>query len=816
MADSDIVRLCRDSLLAYSIAQWQGYRPADHHRLIARALQRVEAGLCKRLMIAMPPRHGKSLLASENFPAWYIGKHPDRQIIACTYAQDFADDWGRKVRNQVRDPLFRSVFPGVTLATDSQAANKFKVMFNGRDDRGEYSTVGVGGPMTGRGAHCLPAGTVVQTDRGPMAIEDLESLVGAVRVLGYDHEGQRVQFGDLQAFRRREAPGLRRITTASGRVVAATDNHRVFARGEYVRADQLAAGDRLLCSVPSAEDEAGLPGGQGSEAGPRGLLLLSRLFGGASSGEEPPALREVCAAGGEEDAAVLRGLSTAQAGPTRGSSRAGCDLPAVQRVVHGGLARLRAVRAVLQQGLRRARALVPNVGGWQPEVEGRRYAWAAATALRASVPAHAAEDLGTGWLCLRGVRGGDEAARSPRRQQPNEQRGQQPDHAVRQGSSAPTRGAGFSAVADAVALVEHLHGATAVFDIQVGGVHNFFANGVLVHNCLLIDDPYKNREEADSETIRKKVKDWYTSTAYTRLMPNAAVVIIQTRWHEDDLSGWLLREHADEGWEVLELPAIDESDPEHPRALWPEAYPLHRLLEIKRAVGPRDWLALYQQKPRPDGGGEFKEEWIQYYSTVGRAHHLKKILLVDPASGKRKNKDNDYTSMWVIGLGSDENFYVLDLVRDRLNLVERTDKLFSLHRKWKPYEVRYEDYGLQADIEHIQSRMEADQNRFAILPCGGAIAKEQRIRRLIPAFNNRKVWFPREFWYTRADEQPVDLVREFIHDEFKAFPVGRHDDMMDALARLFEPTMPLKWPGGSRDEDEPAAVYGVLDETVGF
>src|ERR1700737_3598282 len=86
-------------LLSYAAYQWPGYAAARHHKLIARKLEAVERGEIKRLMIFMPPRHGKSMLASEFFPAWYLGRNPSNYVIAATYAQDLADDFGRRVRN---------------------------------------------------------------------------------------------------------------------------------------------------------------------------------------------------------------------------------------------------------------------------------------------------------------------------------------------------------------------------------------------------------------------------------------------------------------------------------------------------------------------------------------------------------------------------------------------------------------------------------------------------------------------------------------------------------------------------------------------
>jgi predicted phage terminase large subunit-like protein len=148
-------------LIAYAAYQWPGYIPAAHHRLIARKLEAVERGEIKRLMIFMPPRHGKSMLASEFFPAWYMGRNPDHYVVAATYGQDLADDFGRKVKNQIEDPIYQQIFPGVSLSSDSRSVRRFHV--NGAEGGFEHSTkqngayyaVGVGGPLTGRGAHLL-------------------------------------------------------------------------------------------------------------------------------------------------------------------------------------------------------------------------------------------------------------------------------------------------------------------------------------------------------------------------------------------------------------------------------------------------------------------------------------------------------------------------------------------------------------------------------------------------------------------------------------------------------------------------------------
>jgi predicted phage terminase large subunit-like protein len=143
-------RRARDSLIDYSRFTNRAYRPADHHVQIAEALERVERGECKRLMIFMPPRHGKSELASRRFPAWFMGRHPERSIIAASYNSDLAGDFGREVRNIMASPEHEALFSGSKLAQDSKSQNRWHT-----DQGGGYTAAGVGTAITGRGAHVL-------------------------------------------------------------------------------------------------------------------------------------------------------------------------------------------------------------------------------------------------------------------------------------------------------------------------------------------------------------------------------------------------------------------------------------------------------------------------------------------------------------------------------------------------------------------------------------------------------------------------------------------------------------------------------------
>ena len=201
--------------------------------------------------------------------------------------------------------------------------------------------------------------------------------------------------------------------------------------------------------------------------------------------------------------------------------------------------------------------------------------------------------------------------------------------------------------------------------------------------------------------------------------------------------------------------------------------------------GPYTFGCQMLQDPKADSVQGFKLEWMKHYKGTKDGKGMNKYIIVDPANEKKKK--SDYTAMWVLGAASDGNIYVLDAIRDRLSLTERTAALFELHRRWKePTQkilVGYEKYGKDADIEHIKEKMGYENYRFEIVALGGIMAKNDRIRRIIPDFENGQIIFPEKLIVVSREQKPQDLVKIFIDEEYDPFPVGEHDDMLDALAR---------------------------------
>lgn len=224
-----------------------------------------------------------------------------------------------------------------------------------------------------------------------------------------------------------------------------------------------------------------------------------------------------------------------------------------------------------------------------------------------------------------------------------------------------------------------------------------------------------------------------------------------------------------------------------------------RLAEKRRKQGPYIYSCQMLQTPVADKSQRFDRLWLKHFDPDDGAG-MNKYLLVDPASEKRP--ESDFTSMWVIGLGPDGNLYALDILRDKLSLSERGNEVMRLHRKWKPLEVRYEKYGMQADIEHIQSIQAKSNYRFDVTPVAGITKKADRIKRLIPYFEQGKFYLPRTCYRTDYEGIPRDMVQIFIEEEYAPFPVAVHDDMFDSLSRIAEPDLPLVWPSVEEDYKE--------------
>jgi predicted phage terminase large subunit-like protein len=272
-------------------------------------------------------------------------------------------------------------------------------------------------------------------------------------------------------------------------------------------------------------------------------------------------------------------------------------------------------------------------------------------------------------------------------------------------------------------------------------------------NIALIDDPFKDREEADSERRRNLVWDWYRSTLFTRLMPNGAIVLIQTRWHEDDLAGRLLEHEADQ-WDILDLPAISDDN----QPLWPEWYDLDSLNRIKETIGPREWSALYQQKPQPDEGTYFQRDWLKYWDKLPAVRYYGTSDYAVTEGG------GDYTVHRVWGVDASGAIYRVDGWRGQTTPDIWIEEKLNLIDKYKPLAWFGEAGVIKKAVDPMLQRRMRERRIFCRMEWIASVSdKASRAR----AFQSRAAMGLVFF------EQGADV------SEYLSFPVGKHDDDVD-------------------------------------
>jgi len=322
-------------------------------------------------------------------------------------------------------------------------------------------------------------------------------------------------------------------------------------------------------------------------------------------------------------------------------------------------------------------------------------------------------------------------------------------------------------------------------------------------HIALIDDPFKNREEADSELMRNKVWDWYTSTLYTRLMPSGAIVLILTRWHEDDLAGRLLEKQKQGGdkWRVVELPAIKDEGSDNEKALWPAWYPVPALKRIKNAIGPRDWSALYQQNPEPDEGIFFKREDFKRYPLGDHPKYLTKFGASDYAVTA---DGGDFTEQGVSGLCPEGILYVLDWIYGQTESDVWVEDLLDLVEKHDPVIWGAETGQIKRAVAPWLNKRSLKRNVYVDLePMSNAGGKATNARSFQAMTRLGLVYIPICEWGDR-------LINQLIK-----FPAGAFDDAVDVcgiMGRLIDKVYEISPPDKPKEKERHDYGYGDNDE----
>lgn len=311
-------------------------------------------------------------------------------------------------------------------------------------------------------------------------------------------------------------------------------------------------------------------------------------------------------------------------------------------------------------------------------------------------------------------------------------------------------------------------------------------------DIIIIDDPFKSFKDAHSPTERQNVWDWFWAVPMSRLQPGSTVIVVQTRWHEDDLTGRILASEGASRWTHLRIPAIcDDPDTDFlgrplGASIWPERFSTAHYAEIARDSGPYKWAGMYQQIPAPLEGEIFKREHWQFVDVapIGRMTHL--VRRWDLASTV---DDGDYTAGVLMGRTDRSEFFILDIQHERLSSLGVEELIKQTARR------DHEDYGGRVLI-----RLEQEPGAT------GKRTAEDYVKRLLSGYpakalrtDDKKELKAMPF-AAQQEADNVFLVRrldkitggfvtptwfeEFI-EECAVFPSGTHDDMVDAASEAF-------------------------------
>lgn len=323
-------------------------------------------------------------------------------------------------------------------------------------------------------------------------------------------------------------------------------------------------------------------------------------------------------------------------------------------------------------------------------------------------------------------------------------------------------------------------------------------------DILIIDDPIKNRKDADSFLIRENIYKWYQSTARTRLSPTGSVIMVVTRWHDDDLAGRVMQEDSS-NWKVISLPAIAEADEEYRKqgeALWPSQFNLENLLQTKSEVGSYEWSSLYQQNPLNAETQEFKKEMYKYITEDEVKQKLTSCFITIDTAVKEE-ESSDYTGTVINRVDSDNNWYI-KANRKKINSTKLIDYIFDLWSIEQPESIGIEETTFMQAVYPFLKLEQIKRNVFPIIYPLKHHGKSKilRIRGLLPRYEAGKIYH-------------IIGQCESLEEEQLRFPKGRNDDEVDSEAyqeQIVNAPYPLK----TREQEVREEMQQGVDDRTGY
>lgn len=779
---------------------------------IAQAVADVEAGESRKIIVQLPPRSGKTTLVTETSVAWMLAKHPEWPAILTSYSGALATTWTRLIRNWIEAGMLG---PSVAIPRDSRAAASWDTTAGGR-----VIARSIREGTTGEGGKCVAGDAHIECEYGKLsAAEAHRRRIEWIR--SYDHITDRAVWKPVVASQRKRGGRLLEIETESGRILTVTPDHLVYTGEGYVPARDLRAGSALVASPVSSRvplrnnlcKRCGINTEGHQERLDSPLWeTVSRPLLTTGPGDIQVSVRAIASPSRKETSHILfRGMSReVWEGRRYPSTR-------YQRVsiLRGEIQAKISFDTVLFKRMRECHALRSDDWVRKSEIQGREIVCPV-------IQVNAATHNGTRRKCLhslwQGTRNdlyscreeGDTvtSVHSPYRRGRDQQCASESHNFVHDSSLDSSQ-----VECDTVYVVrESSRSQEYVYDFQVEGTNNFFAEEVLVHNCVIIDDPVKDFVDAHSKARRDEVWAWYKSVATTRLHAPSLIVVIMTRWHTDDLVGRILSteyEGDPTEWEVISIPAIAEKDDILGRAKGePLLSPLvnetpeealERLGKVKETLGSYIWTALYQQRPQPAKGKIFNRDDWRYWtldpakvSLNDKGNPDGRVIYFDPA-----RSGGEWLDAWDLTFGGsqDSGDYTVGqrwcrVQGDRFLIAQQRGQweFPEMLRRFKTWDTNGQDslssaspYGRFVTKRVVEKAAAADPLVTSLKEqVGGIVARPARGSKV----DRARAWSPLAEAHNVYLPLPSDPGNEWVADyidELAGFPSGSlHDDQVDA------------------------------------
>jgi predicted phage terminase large subunit-like protein len=776
---------CKRSLAAFARQAWHVLEPAAPLKwgwcldAICEHLEAVTNGDITRLLMNVPPGSMKSLLTGVFWPAWEWGPRglPWKRFIGTAHEEQLAIRDSRKCRDLIKSSWYQNLWP-LELSRDQDGKKEFGNVHKGVRQARAFTS------MTGVRGDCLLGDTVIFTENhGEKHIRDIVNEAYPGKVLSYEIHTRRLVYRHIQAVARRSSLDFYQVHTARGSVVKCTGDHKIYTSRGYIQARFLSPDDVLLCAVRNASKAECLP----DEKAHKKWLQIYKLLSPMQSNIDKQFSREIRS---KLQYLWCKNYTYKKTVLSRMQSDS-LKKEGIKTKKRHGFLRVHSMRCsktceivsfrkkILLYKMQKLASLYNDVRREKPEMARRCRQKKVFKRCSNRVQTFSGNSHGKRLFKMCNLRFKRTITLSPYRFRLYKQRYKKPSDALQELSCGGAFRTPYWIKTDTIYKIERIYKQIDVYDIQIEDTNCFFANGLLVHNCIILDDPI-SADAANSEAKLEAARIAFTETLPTRVNSDkSAIVVIMQRLHEKDVSGVI---------EEMGLPYVHLVIPmrfepgrccrtsigwEDPRTtegelMFPERFSEAQVSELEKTLGSYGTAGQLQQRPAPRGGGILKESWFKYWTKEPRLE----FRTIHADTAQKTGQENDYSVFQCWGRSVTGEAVLLDQIRGKWEAPELLIQCRAFWRKHLAAQTAAKLRGLYVEDKSSGTGLVQTLRREGI-PVLAVQRNNDKISRgydAAPFIESGNVLLP-------AD---APWLSDFLA-EVGSFPGGAHDDQLDPM-----------------------------------